>query len=63
MLLESYRDEAGFRRRLEQFGMCVQCPGGDMVGHTPFRESCWIGSKLSRCLHQFGKCIKGGKDF
>lgn len=46
MLLESNRDEARFRRRLEQFGLCVQRPRGNMVGHTPFRESRWTGSEL-----------------
>lgn len=47
LLPESHWDSAQLCRGLEQLGLCVQCPGRDMAGHTPF----WKGQ-----LHSFFFC-------
>ncbi len=45
LLPESHWDAAQLCRGLEQPGLCVQCPGRDMAGHTPF----WKGQLHTFC--------------
>lgn len=62
MLPEGDRDQARFRRGLEQPGLRVQRAGRDLAGDPSLREGSRIGSEFPRCVHQSRQRVEGGED-